>query len=127
VRIDRIDHIVLTVADIPATVAFYERVLGMEHVERDGRHALRFGRAKINLHQSGNEFEPKAARVTPGSGDICLIAGDVSIDEIAAELEASDVPVEVGPVARDGATGSMMSVYVRDPDGNLVEISVYDD
>ena len=126
-RIDRIDHLVLTVADIAATVAFYERVLGMEHVERGRRHALHFGRAKINLHESGNEFEPKAARVTPGSGDICLIADGASLDEVVAQLVAHEVPIEVGPVARDGAIGAMTSVYVRDPDGNLVEISVYDD
>ena len=123
-RIDRIDHLVLTVADIAATVSFYERVLGMEHVERDGRHALRFGRAKINLHESGREFEPKAASPVPGSADLCLITRD-PLDVVTAELQGHGVAVEEGPVERTGATGTIRSVYVRDPDGNLVELSNY--
>lgn len=124
-RIDRLDHLVLTVADIPATVAFYTRVLGMTEISfRGGRTALTFGTSKINLHQAGNEFEPKAARPTPGSADLCLIA-DEPLAEVIEELAESDVPIEEGPVERTGATGTITSVYFRDPDGNLIEVSNY--
>ena len=124
-RIDRLDHLVLTVADIDATVAFYEQVLGMRAVTfGDGRRALAFGTSKINLHQAGHEFEPKAARPTPGSADICLIAAD-PLDQVCADLAAHGVTIEEGPVARTGATGPIRSVYVRDPDNNLIEISNY--
>ncbi|MCW8953238.1 MAG: VOC family protein [Rhodospirillales bacterium] len=123
--ISRIDHLVLTVADVEATCDFYGRVLGMETVTfGEGRKALSFGQQKINLHQSGREFEPKAARPTPGSADLCLIA-DATIDEIAAHLKACGVDIEEGPVARTGATGPITSVYFRDPDGNLIEVSTY--
>jgi catechol 2,3-dioxygenase-like lactoylglutathione lyase family enzyme len=123
VRIARLDHLVLTVADVEATVAFYERVLGMAPVTfGGGRRALSFGDAKINLHQAGREFEPKAARPTPGSADLCLIAvGPLS--EVVAELARHGVPIEEGVVRRTGATGPIDSVYLRDPDGNLIEIS----
>jgi catechol 2,3-dioxygenase-like lactoylglutathione lyase family enzyme len=125
VRIDRLDHLVLTVADIDATVAFYEQVLGMRAVTfGDGRRALAFGTSKINLHQAGHEFEPKAARPTPGSADICLIAAD-PLDQVCADLAAHGVTIEEGPVARTGATGPIRSVYLRDPDNNLIEISNY--
>jgi len=125
VRIDRLDHLVLTVADIDATVAFYEQVLGMRAVTfGDGRRALAFGTSKINLHQAGHEFEPKAARPTPGSADICLIAAD-PLDQVCADLAAHGVTIEAGPVARTGATGPIRSVYLRDPDNNLIEISNY--
>jgi catechol 2,3-dioxygenase-like lactoylglutathione lyase family enzyme len=124
-RIDRLDHLVLTVADIPATVAFYTRVLGMTEVDfRGGRTALTFGTSKINLHQAGHEFEPKATTPTPGSADICLIANE-PLDEIIAELTEAGVPIEAGPVDRTGATGAIVSVYFRDPDGNLIEVSNY--
>jgi catechol 2,3-dioxygenase-like lactoylglutathione lyase family enzyme len=123
-RIDRLDHLVLTVADIAAAIEFYAGVLGMRHVTFKGRHALTFGASKINLHQAGREFEPKAERPTPGSADICLIAGD-PLDEVIAQLAAAGVPIEEGPVARTGATGPITSVYVRDPDRNLVELSNY--
>ena len=124
-RIDRLDHLVLTVADIDATVAFYEQVLGMRAVTfGDGRRALAFGTSKINLHQAGHEFEPKAARPTPGSADICLIAAD-SLDQVCADLAAHGVTIEEGPVMRTGATGPIRSVYLRDPDNNLIEISNY--
>jgi len=124
-RIDRIDHLVLTVADLDRTVAFYTAVLGMT-VETfgGGRTALRFGQQKINLHVAGAEFEPRAARPGPGTADFCLIT-DVPIDAVQAELAAHGVPVEVGPVTKQGALGAMRSVYLRDPDDNLVEISVY--
>jgi catechol 2,3-dioxygenase-like lactoylglutathione lyase family enzyme len=125
VRIDRLDHLVLTVADIDATVAFYTRVLGMEAVTFGaGRTALAFGRSKINLHRAGHEFEPKALRPTPGSADLCLIA-DGALDQVIKDLAAHDVPVEEGPVERTGATGPILSVYFRDPDQNLIEVSTY--
>ena len=125
VRIDRLDHLVLTVADIDATVEFYTRVLGMEAVTFGaGRTALAFGRSKINLHRAGHEFEPKALRPTPGSADLCLIA-DGALDQVVKDLAAHDVPVEEGPVERTGATGPILSVYFRDPDQNLIEVSTY--
>jgi catechol 2,3-dioxygenase-like lactoylglutathione lyase family enzyme len=124
-HIDRLDHLVLTVADLDATVAFYTRVLNMEAVTFGaGRTALTFGRNKINLHLAGHEFEPKADRPTPGSGDFCLITDD-PLDQVIAELTAHGVPIELGPVERIGALGPMNSVYFRDPDQNLVEISHY--
>lgn len=124
-RIDRIDHFVLTVRDIAAACDFYARVLGMEVVTFDeGRKALAFGRCKINLHEQGREVEPKAAHPTPGSADLCLIAA-VPIHEVLAQLEATGVPVIEGPVRRTGATGPILSVYVRDPDANLIEVSSY--
>ncbi len=123
--IERLDHLVLTVADIEATVAFYERVLGMRH-ERfgAGRSALVFGRQKLNLHQAGHEFEPKAARPTPGAIDLCLIT-DWPMPRVLAHLAEQGVEVEEGPVARTGAIGPIESVYFRDPDGNLIEVSRY--
>ena len=123
-KIERLDHLVLTVADLGKTVDFYTRVLGMEAVTfGGGRTALTFGRSKINLHQAGHEFEPKAHRATPGSADVCLIVED-SLDDVVAELNATGVAIVEGPVDRTGATAPIRSVYVRDPDGNLVELSV---
>jgi len=125
VRIDRLDHLVLTVASIEATAEFYTRVLGMEVVTFGaGRTALAFGTSKINLHEAGKEFEPKARRPTPGSADICLIVED-GITEVMAELAAAGVDTEEGPVPRTGATGPITSCYLRDPDGNLIELSNY--
>jgi len=122
-NISHIDHLVLTVADIPSTVDWYQRVLGMRHVTFAGeRHALTFGRQKLNLHQAGRELEPKAARPMPGSADLCLITA-VPLTEVQAHLRACGVRVEEGPVARTGATGPITSVYVRDPDDNLIEIA----
>jgi catechol 2,3-dioxygenase-like lactoylglutathione lyase family enzyme len=126
VRLLRIDHVVLTVADLAATIGFYERVLGMRHVVTGDRHALHFGDAKLNLHPEVNDYPPlKAAVPTLGSEDICLVA-DGPLEEIVAHLEACDVDIIEGPVRRDGALGAMTSVYFRDPDANLVEVSVYD-
>jgi len=123
--IDRVDHFVLTVASVDNTIAFYARVLGMSAVTfGEGRKALAFGRNKINLHEVGKEFEPKAKRPTAGSGDFCLIA-DNPLDEVIAHLRREGVEIELGPVPRTGATGPITSVYFRDPDGNLVEISRY--
>jgi catechol 2,3-dioxygenase-like lactoylglutathione lyase family enzyme len=125
ISVDRLDHLVLTVADIEATAAFYERVLGMTRVSfGDGRTALRFGRQKINLHPAGREFEPKARHPTPGSGDLCFIT-EAPIEALIVHLEARGVAIEEGPVARTGATGPIDSVYFRDPDGNLVEVGRY--
>jgi catechol 2,3-dioxygenase-like lactoylglutathione lyase family enzyme len=128
IALRRIDHVVLTVADLAATIAFYERVLGMRHVVFGERHALHFGDSKINLHPEVNDFPPelKAAAPTLGSGDLCLVA-DGPIDAIAEHLRACGIEIIDGPVARDGALGEMTSVYFRDPDANLVEVSVYDD
>jgi len=123
--IDRLDHLVLTVKDIAATCAFYEKVLGMRVATfGQGRTALHFGRQKINLHQTGREFNPKARVPTEGSGDLCFIAA-VPMPDVLAHLKAQQVPVVEGPGTRTGALGPMESVYVRDPDGNLVEISCY--
>lgn len=124
-RIDRLDHLVLTVADIDATVDFYTRVLGMGVVTFGaGRNALAFGRSKINLHRAGHEFEPKAHRPTPGSADLCLIA-EGPLERVIEDLAAHGVPIEEGPVERTGATGPIRSVYFRDPDQNLIEVSSY--
>ena len=124
-EIDRIDHFVLTVRDLGATCDFYTRVLGMRAVTfGDGRRALEFGRQKLNLHQAGNEFEPKAQHPTPGSADFCLIT-DTGIEDVIAHVRACGVDVIEGPVAKTGATGRLVSVYFRDPDGNLVEVSNY--
>jgi catechol 2,3-dioxygenase-like lactoylglutathione lyase family enzyme len=125
--IDRLDHLVLTVQDIEATCDFYERVLGMTAVTFGaGRRALAFGRMKINLHQSGKELEPKAEHPTPGSADLCFITG-MPIDDVAGHLRDCGVPVEEGPVRRTGALGPIISIYFRDPDRNLIEVSRYED
>ena len=125
-NIDRIDHIVLTVRDIDATCAFYSRVLGMGATTfAGGRKALTFGGQKINLHQAGREFEPKASAPTPGSADFCLISA-VPLPEVMAHLERCGVAIIEGPVAKTGARGPILSVYFRDPDSNLVEVATYE-
>lgn len=118
-----LDHLLLTVADIEASCAFYESVLGCR-IERfdDDRHAIHFGTQKINLHKSGAEREPKAQRALPGTADICLIAS-TPLAEVIAHLESHGVAVELGPVPRTGARGPILSVYIRDPDLNLIEIA----
>jgi catechol 2,3-dioxygenase-like lactoylglutathione lyase family enzyme len=124
-QIDRIDHLVLTVADIERTCAFYTKVLGMR-VERfgEGRVALHFGQQKINLHQTGKEFEPKAQNPTAGSGDLCFVTL-APIDALLAHVRACGVTMLEGPVARTGALGTMTSIYFRDPDSNLIEVAQY--
>ncbi|ANL70448.1 glyoxalase/bleomycin resistance protein/dioxygenase family protein [Rhizobium phaseoli] len=123
IRIDRLDHLVLTVADITATCDFYSRILGMSvETFADGRKALKFGRQKINLHQAGHEFEPKARHATPGSGDLCFIA-ETPLADVIAHLQTGGIVIEEGPVERTGASGRLRSVYFRDPDGNLIEVS----
>jgi catechol 2,3-dioxygenase-like lactoylglutathione lyase family enzyme len=122
-RVESLDHLVLTVRDVDASVAFYTVVLGMMAVTfGDGRKALAFGAQKINLHQAGREFEPRAAAPTPGSADLCLLTTE-PLECVVEHLRSCGVPVIAGPVARTGATGPILSVYVRDPDGNLVELA----
>ncbi len=124
-KIDRLDHLVLTVASLERTCDFYHRVLGFEIITfKGGRKALGFGQQKINLHEAGNEFEPKALAPTPGSGDLCLIAS-TPLEEVMEELRTHNITIEIGPVERTGAMGTIRSVYLRDPDQNLIEISNY--
>ena len=118
-----IDHLVLTVHNIEASCIFYTRVLGMDIVEfADNRKALSFGSQKINLHEQGKEFKPKAAAATPGSQDVCLLT-DETMDDITSHLQFHNVDIIEGPVERTGACGPIMSVYFRDPDGNLLELA----
>ena len=124
-QIDRIDHVVLTVFDLERTLDFYSRVLGMEPVTfAGGRRGLAFGRQKFNLHQAGREFEPKALRPAPGTMDLCLIT-ETPLDQVMATLKDQGVAIIDGPVDKTGAMGPIKSVYFRDPDGNLVEVSNY--
>ncbi|WP_200285786.1 VOC family protein [Rhabdochromatium marinum] len=121
-----IDHIVLTVQDIDATIRFYELVLGMtKEVFGEERIALKFGNQKINLHQYGKEFEPKADTPTPGSEDLCFIT-ETRLVEAMEHVRTKGVVIIEGPVKRTGATGPISSFYFRDPDGNLIEVSNYD-
>jgi catechol 2,3-dioxygenase-like lactoylglutathione lyase family enzyme len=125
VRIDRLDHLVLTVASIDSSCAFYQRVLGMTIVGfGQGRMALAFGNQKINLHQAGREFVPHAHRPVPGSADLCFITA-MPLDAAMAHVRAQGVEMIEGPVDRTGATGPLRSFYFRDPDSNLIEISNY--
>jgi catechol 2,3-dioxygenase-like lactoylglutathione lyase family enzyme len=125
VTITGLDHLVLTVADPERTIAFYQRVLGMQPVTFGaGRRALAFGPSKINLHQAGQEFTPHAAHPAPGSADLCLVTATPP-EQVLAHLAAAGVRVEEGPVPRTGAQGPITSVYIRDPDLNLIEIASY--
>lgn len=124
-KIERLDHLVLTVQDIAITVQFYVSVLGMEKEEFGaGRVALKYGNQKINLHQVGKEFEPKAEKPTPGSADLCFIT-EVPLNEAMDHVRSKGVAILDGPVARTGATGPINSFYFRDPDMNLIEVSNY--
>jgi catechol 2,3-dioxygenase-like lactoylglutathione lyase family enzyme len=124
-NLEAIDHLVLTVRDIEATCAFYARVLGVEVITFDeGRKALRFGAQKINLHELGREFEPKALYPTAGSGDACFLTCD-PLEEVVEHLRAHGIDIIEGPVRKTGARGPIESVYLRDPDGNLLEIARY--
>jgi len=124
-KVTKLDHIVLTVKDIRLTCDFYSKVLGMEVTTfGENRKALKFGDQKINLHQSGAEFEPKANQPVPGSADLCLIT-ETPIQEVEAHLNMHAVAIVEGPVQRTGAEGKINSIYVRDPDLNLIEISNY--
>ncbi|XAW87625.1 VOC family protein [Vibrio sp. CDRSL-10 TSBA] len=125
-NIKRLDHFVLTVADIPTSVAFFQSVMGMTAVSfGEGRVALIYGQQKINLHQLGSEFEPKARHVQAGSADLCFII-DGELESAMQHVQAQNVNIIEGPVNRTGALGSIVSFYFRDPDGNLIECSVYE-
>lgn len=120
---DRIDHLVLTVTDLDATIEWYRRVVGLEAIRSDaGRWALRVGDSKINLHHAASPVAPHAASPRPGSADICLTTRR-PLDDVISGLVAEGVAIEVGPVRREGARSTLRSVYIRDPDGNLVEIA----
>lgn len=124
-NIKHIDHLVLTVKNIEKTVQFYESVLGMKkEIFGDGRVALTFGNHKINLHQVGNEFEPKAKHPTPGSADLCFIT-DIDLNTAMNSVKDKGIQIIEGPVKRTGANGIILSFYFRDPDSNLIEISNY--
>ncbi|MEL7509153.1 MAG: VOC family protein [Cyanobacteria bacterium J06554_1] len=124
-KINRIDHIVMTVNSMNVTCEFYSRVLGMDVITfAQGRKALSFGAQKLNLHEVGNEFEPKAHMPTPGSIDLCLIT-ETPIDKVLDHLASVNVKILEGPIKRTGAAGAIISVYFRDPDQNLLEVSNY--
>ncbi|MET0090872.1 MAG: VOC family protein [Candidatus Thiodiazotropha sp.] len=122
-RLQQLDHLVLTVRNIEVSCDFYSRVLGMEVITfAGGRKALKFGRQKINLHVFGREFEPKAAQPTPGSADLCFLT-DLPLAQVQSHLQSCEVSVCEGPVERTGANGPILSIYLRDPDDNLLEIA----
>ena len=125
-KVNKIDHLVLTVNDIEASCVFYTTVLGMEEISfGQGRKAVAFGDQKINFHQVGNELEPKALQPTPGSGDLCFITESL-MSEVVSHLQICGVEIIEGPVKRSGAAGPITSIYLRDPDRNLIEIAKYE-
>lgn len=125
ITITALDHLVLTVADIQKTLAFYTKVLGMTEITfGDNRKALQFGSQKINLHELGKEIKPNAKHAVCGSSDLCLLT-DTPLDEVMVHLQTHDIPIIDGIVPRTGAIGKIRSIYIRDPDGNLLEISSY--
>ncbi len=118
-----LDHLVLTVADLEQTIGFYVRAIGLEHVIfAEGRHALMCGQQKINLHPASKPIQPHAEKPTPGSADLCLLITGC-LEETIDRLHQEEVPVELGPVERTGSQGPLRSIYVRDPDGNLIELA----
>ncbi|QDV52374.1 VOC family protein [Gimesia fumaroli] len=126
-EVNHLDHLVLTVINIETTLTFYETVLGMQRVSFGaGRYALTFGNQKINLHEVGHEFEPKAEHVQAGSADLCFIL-KTPVEEAIKDLQSQGVEIIAGPVERTGALGKIRSAYFRDPDGNLIEVSNYAD
>lgn len=126
ISLDRIDHLVLTVRNISKTIQFYCNVLGMNEITfGNKRKALKFGNQKINLHPQSSEITPKAKQPTPGAMDICFIT-QAPIDSVIDNLQKHTINIELGPVQRQGAQGNMTSVYIRDPDDNLIEIAHYD-
>jgi catechol 2,3-dioxygenase-like lactoylglutathione lyase family enzyme len=121
--ISNLDHLVLTVRSIEKSCDFYTRILGMELNEfAGGRKALKFGNQKINLHKYQHEFEPKAAKPTPGSSDLCFLT-ETPLSEVVVQLEQQQLEIIEGPVKRTGANGAIVSIYIRDPDDNLIEIA----
>ena len=125
--IDHIDHVVLTTRDLPSCLRFYSEVLGMKHEKfqtpTETRIALKFGNQKINVHEWGKEFTPRAHVAAPGTLDLCFIAS-ISLEEVISRLKSAQIEILEGPVMKTGAVSKLRSVYVRDPDLNLVEISV---
>jgi catechol 2,3-dioxygenase-like lactoylglutathione lyase family enzyme len=122
-QIERLDHLVLTVKDIATTCAFFQTAFGMKAITfSENRKALVYKTGKINLHEAGNEFSPKALQPTPGSADLCFVT-KTPISAVAEHLRSHSIPVVEGPVKRTGACGPLLSIYLRDPDGNLIEIS----
>jgi catechol 2,3-dioxygenase-like lactoylglutathione lyase family enzyme len=124
INIDRLDHLVLTVKDIDKTVEFYEKLGMKKEIFKETRIALKFGNQKINLHKLGNEFEPKAFNVKEGSADLCFIINE-PLKDVIKYLENENIKIEEGIVERTGATGNIKSIYLRDPDMNLIELSNY--
>jgi len=125
IKINHLDHLVLTVKDINKTVEFYTQILGMKkEIFKGSRIALKYGNQKINLHELGNEFEPKAYNVKEGSADLCFIV-DTKIEDVKEFLELKGIEIIEGIVPRTGAIGNIKSIYIRDPDMNLVELSNY--
>jgi len=123
IRIKSLDHLVITASDLQATIDFYTKVLGMEHVAfGDNLHAVHFGDQKFNIHDASTDVSPKARNIVPGSEDFCLIS-ETPVSQVIQHLQDCGVTVEQGPVMRSGAAGVLESVYFRDPDGNLVEVS----
>jgi catechol 2,3-dioxygenase-like lactoylglutathione lyase family enzyme len=123
--IKNLDHLVLTVANLESTCKFYSLALGMEIIEfGENRKALKFGNQKINLHQYGLEFEPKAFKPMPGTAYLCFIT-DFPLREVMQELKEKCIEIEEGPLERTGANGKIISIYLRDPDMNLIEVSNY--
>ena len=124
--VDRLDHVVLTCADLDQSASWYQRVLGMEREEfgNENRTALKFGGQKLNLHPAAAPFKPNAAAAAPGTQDLCFISA-VPAGDVVAHLTVCGVTIEAGPVAKTGALGPITSVYCRDPDGNLIEIATY--
>ena len=124
-KISHLDHLVLTVADIEISCQFYQSALNFEVITfGENRKALQFGSQKINLHQAGKEFEPKAFRPTAGSADLCFIA-ETPLKDVIAHLHALNIEIVESPIERTGAIGKILSIYLRDPDQNLIEISNY--
>jgi catechol 2,3-dioxygenase-like lactoylglutathione lyase family enzyme len=123
IRIKNLDHLVITASNLQATIDFYTKVLGMEHVAfGDNLHSVHFGDQKFNIHDASTNVSPKAKNIVPGSEDFCLIS-ETSVSQVIQHLQDCGVTVEQGPVTRSGAAGVLQSVYFRDPDGNLVEVS----
>ncbi|WP_138008016.1 VOC family protein [Halalkalirubrum salinum] len=121
--IARLDHFVLTVADIDRTLEFYDRFAGITPITfGDGRHGLLIGDQKINLHEAGENITPRAAEPSVGGGDFCLVTS-TPVSELKADLEADGIAIELGPIDRTGARSDLRSIYLRDPDGNLLELA----
>ncbi|MGR0305521.1 VOC family protein [Acinetobacter beijerinckii] len=124
-KVSHLDHLVLTVADIEISCQFYQFALNFEVITfGENRKALKFGNQKINLHQVGKEFEPKAVHPTAGSADLCFIA-ETPLEEVIAHLQTQNIDIVEGPIERTGAMGKILSIYLRDPDQNLIEIANY--